>query len=90
LRAALAKLKDAEDEIARLVVELRRERDRRVRKTKELLVEQIRIQNCYKSVMHRIGREAKDVQEQLSALYDVLSRLRVVITRWDSFTPAST
>jgi hypothetical protein len=75
LRVALAKFKDAEDEIARLVVKLQREHDRRVRKTKELLVEQVRIQNCYKSEMHRIGREAKDAQEQLSALYDVLSRL---------------
>jgi DNA repair exonuclease SbcCD ATPase subunit len=75
LQVALAKLKDAEDEIARLVVKLQRERDRRVRETKVLLDEQVRIQNRYKSEMHRIIREAKDAHEQLNALYDVLSRL---------------
>ncbi|KAI0247415.1 hypothetical protein BJV78DRAFT_1245566 [Lactifluus subvellereus] len=76
LRVALARFKDAEDEIARLSTELQREHDRRVRETKELLDEQVRIQDRHKAETHRIGMQAEDAQEQLSALYDVLSRLR--------------
>ncbi|KAI0247768.1 hypothetical protein BJV78DRAFT_890530 [Lactifluus subvellereus] len=76
LRVALARFKDAEDKIARLSTELQREHDRRVRETKELLDEQVRTQDRHKAETHRISMQAEDAQEQLSALYDVLSRLR--------------
>ena len=70
------KLKVADNEIAHLGTELRQERDRRVRETKELLDERARIQDRYEAEMHLIARDARDAQEQLIALRDELSRLR--------------
>lgn len=70
------KLKVAEDGIAQLGGELRQERDRRLRETKELLDERTRIQDRHEAEMRLIAQDARDAQEQLIALRDELSRLR--------------
>ena len=73
---ARSKFKAAEDEIAHLGTELRQERDRRLRETKQLLDERANIQGRHEAEMHIIAQEAGDAQEQLIALRDELSRLR--------------
>ena len=66
-QVAHVRLKYAEDKITHLKAKLQRERDRRLRKTKELSDEQIRVQNG-QSEIHRLKQEAQDVQEQLNTL----------------------
>ena len=70
------KLEVTEDEIARLRRELGREHDRRLRETKELLDERARTQDRHEAEMHLIAQEARDAQDQLATLRDVLSRRR--------------
>jgi chromosome segregation ATPase len=70
------KLEVTEDEIARLRRELGHEHDRRLRETKELLDERARTQDRHEAEMHLIAQEARDAQDQLATLRDVLSRRR--------------
>lgn len=76
-QVAHVRLKYAEDKITHLNAKLQRERDRRLRKTKELLDEQISVQNG-QSEIHRLKQEAQDVQEQLDTLR-AMSRLHADI-----------
>ena len=72
-QVARIRLKYAEDKIERLKAKLKRERDRRLRETKELLDEQVRVQNRHESEMRHLKQEVQDAQEQLR---DTTSRLR--------------
>jgi len=56
------RLKYAEDKITHLNAKLQRERDRRLRKTKELLDEQVRVQDRLESEIHRLKQDARDAQ----------------------------
>ncbi len=69
-QVAHVRLKYAEDKIAHLDAKLQRERDRRLRKTKELLDEQARIQNRHESEIRCLKQEAQDAQQQLDTLQD--------------------
>jgi hypothetical protein len=75
-QVAHVKLKNAENKIADLNAKLQRGRDLRHRKTKELLDEQVRVQDRHQSEMRRLTQEAQNAQEQLDILEDELSRLR--------------
>jgi hypothetical protein len=72
-QVARIRLKYAEDKIERLNAKLKRERDRRRRETKELLDEQVRVQNRHESEMRHLKQEVQDAQEQLR---DTTSRHR--------------
>ena len=61
-QVAHVKLKYAEDKITHLNAKLQRERDRRRRKTKELLDEQVRFQDLHESEIRRLKQEALDEQ----------------------------
>ncbi len=74
-QVARVRLKYAENKIAHLNVKLQREHDRRLRKTKELLDEQARVQNRYESEIRCLKQEAQDAQEQLDTLRDAMSKL---------------
>ena len=71
-QVARIRLKYAGDKIERLNAKLKRERDRRLRETKELLGEQVRVQNRHESEMRHLKQEVQDAQEQLR---DTTSRL---------------
>lgn len=75
-QVARVRLKYAEDKIEHLNAKLKRERDRRLRETKELLDEQVRVQNRHESEMCHLRQEAQDVQEQLDTLRDTTLQLR--------------
>ncbi|KAI0262480.1 hypothetical protein BC834DRAFT_1043456 [Gloeopeniophorella convolvens] len=75
LQVVRNQLRDAVDHNVRLDVELQSERDRRLRKTQELLDEQARVQDLHEAEKLHLAREAEDAQEQLRALYDMLSQL---------------
>lgn len=74
-QVAHVKLKNAEKKIAGLNAKLQRGRDRH-RKTKELVDEQVRVQDRHESEMRRLTQEAQNAQEQLDILEGELSRLR--------------
>ena len=74
-QVAHVRLKYAEDKITRLNAKLQSERDRRHRKTKELLDEQVRAQDRHESEIRRLKQEAQDAQEQLVSLRSTMSRL---------------
>ena len=61
-QVAHVKLKYTEDKIMHLNAKLQRERDRRRRKTKELLDEQVRFQDLHESEIRRVEQEALDEQ----------------------------
>ena len=69
------RLKYAEDKIIHLNAKLQRERDRRLRKTKELLEEQVWVQDSHEAEIHRLKQEAQDAQEQLDNLRGMMSQL---------------
>ena len=71
---AHVRLKCAEDKITHLNAKLQRERDRRLRKTKELLDEQVTVQDRHESEIHRLKQEAQDAQEQLDTLRGAMSQ----------------
>jgi hypothetical protein len=74
-QVAHVRLKYAEDKIAQLNAKLQHERDRRHRKTKELLDEQVRVQDLHESEIIRLKQEAQDAQEQVDTLIGVMSEL---------------
>jgi DNA repair exonuclease SbcCD ATPase subunit len=74
-QVAHVRLKYAEDKITHLNAKLQSERDRRHRKTKELLDEQVRAQDRHESEIRRLKQEAKDAQEQLDSLRSTMSEL---------------
>jgi chromosome segregation ATPase len=61
-QVAQVRLKYAEDKITHLNAKLQRERDRRLRITKELLDEQVRVQDRHESEIQRLKQEAQDEQ----------------------------
>ena len=73
-QVAHVRLKYAEDKIMHLNAKLQRERDRR-RKTKELLEEQVLVQDSHEAEIHRLKQEAQDAQEQLDTLLGMMSQL---------------
>ncbi|KAI0264535.1 hypothetical protein BGY98DRAFT_611740 [Russula aff. rugulosa BPL654] len=74
-QVAHVRLKYAEDKITHLNAKLQSERDRRHRKTKELLDEQARAQDRHESEIRRLKQEAQDAQEQLDSLRSKMSEL---------------
>jgi hypothetical protein len=64
-QVARVKLKNAEDKAARLDAKLRRRHDRRLRETKLLFEEQVKVQDLHESELRRLSKEAKDAREQL-------------------------
>jgi hypothetical protein len=74
-QAARTKLKSAEDEVARLDVELRQERDRWLCERKELLDERSRIRDCHEAEICRITQGAQDAREKLLALREIQSQI---------------
>jgi len=74
-QVAHVKLKYAENKITQLNAKLQHECDRRHRKTKELMDEQVRIQDRHESEILRLKQEAQDAQEQLDTLRDAMSQL---------------
>jgi hypothetical protein len=75
-QVAHVRLKYAEDKITHLNAKVQSERDRRHRKTKDLLVEQVRVQDLHESEIRRLKQEAQDAQEQLDSLRGTISELR--------------
>ena len=75
LFAVRARLKDAEDKIARLDAELDHERKLRIHSTEEL-DGQTKTRRLRKANMRRIAKKTEDVQRQLDLLDDVLSQSR--------------
>ena len=69
-QVAHVRLKYAEDKITHLNAKLQRERDRRLRKTKELLDEQVRVQDRHGSEIHRLEQEARDAQVKVQDCHE--------------------
>lgn len=67
-QVAHVRLKYAEDKITYLNAKVQKERDRRHRKTSELLAEQVRVQERHESEIRRLEQEVHDTQEQLDSL----------------------
>ena len=74
-QVAHVRLKYAENKITHLNAKLRQERDRRHHKTKELLDEQVKVQDRHESEIRRFKEEAQDAQEQLDDLRNAMSEL---------------
>jgi hypothetical protein len=76
-QVAHVRLKYAEDKITHLIAKVQRERDRRLRKTKELLDEQLRVQDRHESEIHRFRQEAHDAQARVQDSHESeIHRLR--------------